>query len=228
MTKTILAACSLLLAGAIASQAASAYNIDGRTPPLRPGSAASLPAGPRMSPPAPRGDALSPFGIGFLPPVQFPPAGWDVFIARVSVFWAINHNVSFFDVAGLGTQTTGDLSGFQVAGIWNQTGGNVTGVQAAGIFNWGGNDMTGIQIAGIANYLDGNGVFSGLQVACIANVVGRGTGLQIGLVNVADDLTGVQIGLANAARNLTGVQIGLGNYVADSTIPFLPILNIGF
>lgn len=229
MKRHLLAVCALVLAGAISSHAASAYNIDGRTPRYRSSSpSAELAASPRMSPPSPRGDWIVPFGLGLFPPIQFPPASWDVCIARVNVFWGLNNNVSFFDVGGFGTQTTGDFSGVQVAGIWNQTEGNVIGLQVAGIFNWGGGDMSGIQVAGLANYLDGKGIFSGVQIASLANVVGRGTGFQVGLVNVADDLVGLQIGVVNVTQNLTGLQIGVGNYVADSAIPFLPVLNIGF
>ncbi len=54
------------------------------------------------------------------------------------------------------------------------------------------------------------------------------TGLQIGLVNVTGHLRGVQVGVVNTTRHAHGVQIGVVNVIADSDLPFFPIVNASF
>lgn len=71
--------------------------------------------------------------------------------------------------------------------------------------------------------------FCGFQVAAIANGSGgKMTGLQVGALNYCEILDGVQIGLINIAVGGSGVQIGALNMIADSSIPFFPILNARF
>ena len=53
-------------------------------------------------------------------------------------------------------------------------------------------------------------------------------GLQVGLVNLTSYASGVQVGLINRADDLHGYQIGLINVIRNSTVPFFPIINIGF
>lgn len=53
-------------------------------------------------------------------------------------------------------------------------------------------------------------------------------GAQVGLVNVAEYAEGIQIGLINRTEDMHGYQIGLVNVIRGSTVPFCPIVNIGF
>ena len=52
--------------------------------------------------------------------------------------------------------------------------------------------------------------------------------VQVGLLNIANDLRGIQVGLINQADMLYGFQLGVVNVIKSGTIPFMPILNIGF
>ena len=229
--KAGLAAVSILaVAWGGEAQGASAYNVGGagKFTVKEKESPAALATSGRFNPRAERGDVISPIGLGILPPMQWPSETGDVILARVALFWAENHNVSFFDVGGFATLTGGDFTGFQLGGIWNHVGGNAGGVQVGGIGNSIGGDFTGIQVASVVNYMDGGGVLSGLQLAVVANMAGDGAGLQIGLYNGAGDFQGLQIGLVNSAKHLQGLQIGLLNFIEDSTLPFCPILGVGF
>lgn len=228
-TKTALLAVLAGLVGA-AAFGASAYNVGAGTQYVSPakGNPASMPSAGRLNPPSPRGDVFAPLGLGIIPPMQWPHDTGDVTFLRLSVFWSVNNNVSFFDAGGFATVTTGDMVGFQAGGIWNQVGGNAGGVQVAGLGNWVGGDFTGIQVGGIANILDGGGVFSGLQLAAAANVAGDGSGFQVALYNRASDFHGVQVGLVNVAQHLQGLQIGLLNFIEDSSLPCCPIIGVGF
>ena len=84
---------------------------------------------------------------------------------------------------------------------------------------------------------------AGWQVGCynlagLSDAMGIQTGLwnesrtlygfQCGLVNLADYAEGFQIGLINRVEGIHGYQIGLINIIRDSTVPFCPILNVGF
>lgn len=88
-----------------------------------------------------------------------------------------------------------------------------------------------------------DGDFSGIQVGlvnCADNASGlliggfcnlnrqSVSGLQIGLVNKSMNFTGIAIGLVNYTEFLTGIQIGLINIAAKSTLPVFPIINICF
>ena len=65
-----------------------------------------------------------------------------------------------------------------------------------------------------------------MSVAILSNSYNILNGLMIsGLSNVIDKGKGVQIGLINHANNLIGVQIGLWNRNGKRGLPFI---NIGF
>jgi hypothetical protein len=94
----------------------------------------------------------------------------------------------------------GQFKGLQASGILNASKG-FSGAQLAGIIN-GTLDFKGLQAAGIVNVAQS---FTGLQAAAITNVskkVEKG-GVQLGLINIADECYGWQIGLINFSR--TGV-----------------------
>ena len=47
-------------------------------------------------------------------------------------------------------------------------------------------------------------------------------------MNVVSQMQGVQIGIINRAEELYGFQFGLVNVIRDGEIAFCPIVNIGF
>lgn len=88
-------------------------------------------------------------------------------------------------------------------------------------------EMNGLQICGILNLNSAAANTTGIQIACV-NLAGGMSGMQVGLYNAADETFGVQIGVVNYSVNMAGLQIGLINIISESTIPVMPILNIGF
>lgn len=84
---------------------------------------------------------------------------------------------------------------------------------------------TGVQL-GLYNSV-GNGDLFGLQTG-LWNEACTSCGVQVGLVNVMGEGQGFQVGLINRAETLYGYQIGLINVIRSSTVPFFPLVNIGF
>lgn len=91
------------------------------------------------------------------------------------------------------------------------------------------NDVTdvlaGIQIGGYNTC--GKGDAMGVQVG-LWNECGSMYGVQAGLVNVSEYTEGVQVGVINRSEDLSGYQVGLINIIRSSSVPFCPIINVGF
>ncbi len=86
--------------------------------------------------------------------------------------------------------------------------------------------VDGIAIGGIG--LSHRSV-SGFSVAGFFNQVHCMDGLQIGLVNVSDEMHGLQVGLINAAGSACGVQIGAFNGIGrGDECSVLPVINMQF
>ncbi len=125
------------------------------------------------------------------------------------VFATANGTVQGFQGAGVFATVQGALDGYQGAGVFATASGGVSGVQHAGVFCVSGGDVDGLQLAGVFTIAEGD--LAGVQVAPIYNQARKVEGLQIGLVNVAEDVEdGMQIGLINIAR--FGVNGILGYY----------------
>lgn len=134
-------------------------------------------------------------------------------------------------VGGLGTGGGGNLSGLALGGLGVGTGADVTGIAIGGLGVGVGGEATGLVIggagAGIAELngvavgglgvgigsgrgvviapgyfkLNREGTFRGVSVSAFNHTRGAHRGLQIGILNVADELHGWQVGLLNIARN---------------------------
>ena len=167
----------------------------------------------------------TPFALSIGPGVSLPFDDWSVVGLRLNLFAGRHRDVWGIDAGGLGNEVTGHLTGVQGAGIWNHVGQADAAIQLAGIANLCERDFNGLQSAGIYNWA--GGTMTGLQVALV-NRAGGFAGLQLGLFNAVDNGGGVQIGLFNTARALAGVQIGLVNVNENSTVPFLPVINMAF
>jgi len=133
------------------------------------------------------------------------------------------HDVEGVFVAGLGIGAH-DVSGATAAGL-GIGAHDVTGITIAGL-GVGARDVRGITVTGIgigAEYVQGIAVtgirfltddLSGISVGAWNHSRNFAQGLQIGLLNMADDLQGVQIGLLNYAGNKRGI------------FRWLPLLNM--
>jgi hypothetical protein len=160
-------------------------------------------------------------------------------------------------VAGIFNLVRGDIAGGQVSGLFNVAHRELVGAQIGGFFNYTGRYASGVQIAGIGNFVS-NATFGsqfsllynrtgeelyGTQLALINSVKkiegknslleNNRTGLQIGLVNLANKMNGFQVGLINYSRKMQGTQLGLiniGGPVYKSGAKqgtFIGLLNVG-
>lgn len=114
---------------------------------------------------------------------------------------------------------------------------NFTGVQL-GIFFGAGrvrHEFNGVAINAI-NWHEGRD--QGLNIG-IVNITNNVNGLNLGLANFSQgnalanvgfinyaERTTFQFGLVNATQHLDGIQIGLANYAANGIFPILPLVNI--
>lgn len=133
-------------------------------------------------------------------------------------------NMVFGD--GSGAQISGGLNfvkggmvGVQVSGLANVVHKYSLGAQISGLFNVSTLAVSGVQLSGLANYTKGD--LAGIQAALLnhcRNIFGKNsydnaqpTGLQLGLINIANKMSGFQLGLINYASRSQGTQIGLIN-----------------
>ena len=125
-------------------------------------------------------------------------------------------------IAGLTLSIWGENPQHSLAiGFVNGTSGKSGGL------SWGlvgyGDSYKGVQWS-IANYMKGD--FVGWQGAAVNYTGGRFTGFQSGWVNFAGTLSGLQLGLVNIAQKTDdGVQIGLVNVIQENTVWFKEFPN---
>lgn len=162
-----------------------------------------------LTPPDPGKQARSPLSVAR-------PQSWDGAV-QIGGFWADTQNNFMGLQTSLGVcRATRDLRGLQVGALGTICGGECRGLQLSLGPNWAAGDG-GERWA-----------MAGLQLSVLGNTTGRMRGLQIGLLNRAEELRGLQIGLANSCRKLYGLQIGLLNLCENSSPRALPLLNARF
>jgi hypothetical protein len=202
-------------------------------------------------------DPWTPLQLSFCPPIQLFSSEGSVIGLRLNILVGYSETLTGLDVGTVANQV-GDMKGLQLA-LGNQAL-SFSGVQV-GLANQVGClgppepmfDAKGSRVAARSTN-------SGLQIGLL-NTVGKTlpwepdytpdvafVGLQLGVMNIADDIRGVQLGalmnqadqihglqvglLWNQARVLHGVQIGLlnnaGNAPLSNVLGGIPILNAAF
>ena len=134
-------------------------------------------------------------------------------------------------IGGIGVGAGGSLTGVNLGGIGVGSGGNVTGISIAGIGVGAGGTLRGLSIGGVGvgaprlegvaltgfgagakdaqaiviapGYfrIDRDGDFHGASASVYNRVLGKQSGLSIGVLNYARELNGVQLGLINVSDN---------------------------
>lgn len=99
-------------------------------------------------------------------------------------------------IAGFANIAGGAVGGVQLAGFGNIAGGKVGGGQIAGFGNIGGH-VNGLQLAGFGNIADN---VNGAQVSSVINIAGHVKGLQLGLVNISEEMDGIPVGLISIVK----------------------------
>lgn len=177
--------------------------------------------------------AVSPVGVGIVPPVQFPPSDFTITGFRLSGLWGSARDMYGVDLGLLGNITAQDFTGIALSGGFNKTNGttNAIGTQFAGLVNWNNNKTSvyGLQFAGILNRNKATSKVVGLDLALV-NLTEQTAiyGVQAGVYNKARVVYGLQIGLVNEATDLHGIQIGLVNFHHKGLFVVSPIINVGF
>ena len=118
------------------------------------------------------------------------------------------------------------LVGLSLATLVGTFGGNEGGLPP--IYNkkvgtWGGINVR------VYTEFQPNSKFYGLSHSFVNNSKNSSNfyGMQIGEVNIAEDLTGTQIGVGNIANSsLTGTQIGVANVAEDLTGTQIGVANV--
>lgn len=122
--------------------------------------------------------------------------------------WGKCHNITGLDLSIGGTEAQ-NAYGLQIALLRNK----VNDVAGAAQITLGANIATEL---------------TGIQVGVLWNEALIMRGLQLGLVNLSNDVRGFQIGLLNTTEMIYGYQIGLINVIKGSKVPFFPIINFQF
>lgn len=124
-------------------------------------------------------------------------------------------NTHGISVSGLVNITSNHLRGVSVTGLTNIIGNDANGVTIGGLLNFVGDNMHGISITSIANITGKSS--RGIALAGLVNVSGtEAHGLQIAAIgNITSQLNGAQIGFGNVIVKGKGVQIGLVNYYKE-------------
>jgi hypothetical protein len=129
-------------------------------------------------------------------------------------------DVGAVQIAGIFNVVGGSVNGLQLGGLYNNVLGNVSGIQLSLLHNSVKQDMNGIQLSGLYNHTRGS--VRGIQLSAIGNIAGKNSdALQLAALgnvaskkfNYAKHLTGVQIGLVNIADTSSGFSIGLLNII---------------
>lgn len=146
------------------------------------------------------------------PGVSITGGGKDYTLASIGIFGAYDKNVRVAQISGLANIASGSVFGLQSAGLFN-TANTIRGMQDSGLFNISGN-VHGVQAAGLFNISSKK--MNGMQAAGLFNVAQEVSGVQAaGLFNCAKKVRGVQVGVINIADENDGIALGVFNFIKD-------------
>ena len=150
--------------------------------------------------------------VSVFPGVSITGAGKDFTLASIGIFGAYDKNIRTMQVSSIMNFSSGSVFGLQGAGLFN-TAKNINGLQGAGLFNISGN-VNGMQSAGLFNIASKK--VNGMQAAGLFNVAQEIDGVQAaGLLNSAKKVRGLQVGVINIADENDGIAIGVFNFIKD-------------
>lgn len=152
----------------------------------------------------------------------------------VNIYGGYTAGVNGVEIGGLFNISKKDARYLQIATTFNAVGGNFTGVQMVGIYNQILESLKGVQISGLGGFVKrdlkgaqlsgfGNitgGHMKGVQLASLFNYAGHLTGVQLGMINLADSSSGYSIGFLNVVKKGHGAVTVYSNEL----VPF----NIGW
>lgn len=146
--------------------------------------------------------AWTPLQVSLFPPVELPPSD-AVFGARANLLYGKIKSVYGLDV-GIIQHTTEKNVGVQ-AGAANWAN-DITGVQASPFLNIAGDSLFLVQFGGYG--VSYAGKINGIQWGSLFIRANKITGVQLGFVQMADEMEGIQCGDVSYAGSGGGVQLG--------------------
>ena len=123
----------------------------------------------------------------------------------------------------------GGIDGIAISGVVNTCKEGLRGIAISGIANYSKEFLKGINIAGIANGSD-DGNLEGLCIAVMVNLSNIFKGFSVALMNYTrESKGGVQIGLINIAEDAyrPTLQIGLINRCDNHVCPGINLYGLG-
>lgn len=152
------------------------------------------------------------FNISLFPGVSLNAAYKDYTFVSFGIIGAYDKNIRAIQASSLMNITSGSVLGIQSAGLFN-TAKSVNGIQDAGLFSTTEN-LNGVQASGLFNIATKKA--NGVQAAGLFNVADEVNGVQAaGLFNCARKVSGLQLGVVNIAEESDGVALGLLNFIKD-------------
>ena len=128
------------------------------------------------------------------------------------------HEVTGLDF-GIGSKTD-SVTGLQLDLIWSETNYQLKGVSSAWLVNMA-NQVKGFQTAAFVRATD----VVGVQLGAV-NMTQSVNGVQVAFYNQAEQLHGLQLGFINYAREINqGLQIGLLNIAENGYLPVMVFVN---
>ncbi|GAB4381013.1 MAG: hypothetical protein Kow0042_31430 [Calditrichia bacterium] len=139
-------------------------------------------------------------------------------------------NITGVTIGGIGAGAGGNISGITIGGIGAGCGGELQGLIIGGI-GVGASQIQGIALGGIG--VGGDKITGAALALGIVKVKENGqlTGLAFSAHNrILGKQSGISLGILNYAWKLEGIQIGLLNYVRDNPkfLKLLPLINFHF
>lgn len=156
-------------------------------------------------------------------------------LVAVMMFFAVSAQAQVFKLSLWGDicVPNGDYTGGFELAVGTQTQ-EVEGVQLAFIYAQA-DKFTGVQWSLVTNTNDGLGVqlglvnlaenMEGLQWGGVNWTKSDFTGAQLGFINYAQQATGLQLGFINYTETMKGIQVGLVNIIKNNP-SFLPVFVI--
>lgn len=139
---------------------------------------------------------------------------------RLSLLWGNNERMSGFDLGIFSVSQTRVRTGFALVGGMSRVTEKSDGAVALSFINYHSGTDTGANLAFINMLNNTKGAFN----SGLIQIAEGETSVDIGGINVSKK-SQVQIGFVNVTQEITGFQFGFLNMAENGFFPFFPIFN---
>jgi len=164
--------------------------------------------------------AFAETGFQFGVPDRNFPDDPEVSGMRLSILWGNNERTSGFDLGLFSVSQTRVRTGLALVGGMSRVTGSSDGAVALSFINYHSGSDTGANIAFINMLNDTKGAFN----SGLIQIAKGETSVDLGGINVSKK-SQVQIGFVNVTQEITGFQFGFLNMAENGFFKFFPIFN---